>query len=209
MNKNICVCLMGVDGSGKTTIAKAYLKHLEKSAEPVIHVWSRYRNYFSKPFLALMRVTGHNRKEVVDGVKIGYHDFSNNKVIACVFLGLQWLDQYIDITLRFRFRSQAIVSDRCVIDTLVDLCIDTGMDDFILGRYGRSLLSLMPQEIKYFLVARDKQLVYKCRPDVKADANFDRRVSLYNRVASTFDLIPLNNNGTMDDSLNQLCKRAG
>ncbi len=201
--------MLGVDGSGKTTLAMSYLEQLKIIGVPTTHVWSRYRNYLSKPFLGLMRLTGHNRKEVVDGIDIGFHDFSENSFIAYTFLMLQWLDQFIDIAFRFKGKRAYIVSDRCVVDTLVDLCVDTGLDDFILGRYGRSLIALMPGGTEYFIVNRSKKLIYDCRPDVKADSNYDRRVQLYLRVADTFDLTLLNNNGTIDSSIKQIAKQVG
>ena len=208
MTDNKCVCLLGVDGSGKTTIAKAYIKYLEKEDIPVIHVWSRYRNYLSKPFLALMRFTGHNRKENINGISIGYHDFQNSRVIAFLFLALQWLDQIIDIFLRFRSTNNNIVSDRCVIDTLVDLCVDTNMDDFVLSGYGRSLIAMMPKRTTYFIVSRDKELVYDLRPDVKVDRYYDRRVGLYNRIANDFCLNMLCNNGTVGEAVNLMNAKA-
>jgi len=209
MRESYCVCLLGVDGSGKTTLASAYLELLEEQSVRAIHVWSRYRNYVSKPFLALMRLTGHNRKEIVSGVKIGYHDFRNNKIIAWIFLFLQWLDQFFDILWRFRSGNACIVSDRCVVDTLVDLCVDTGMDDFVLGWYGRSLLSLMPERSVYFIVSRDKVLVHECRPDVKADKDYDRRVELYKRVGAQYGLVLLCNDGTVEESLDIIRGQVG
>jgi len=207
MCENICICLLGVDGSGKTTIANAYLKYLDDKNILSIHVWSRYRNYLSKPFLALMRITGHNRKEVINEVKIGYHDFSNNPLIAYSFLALQWIDQCIDIFLRFNNKKIQIVSDRCIIDTLVDLCIDTGRDDFILGNYGHSLKSLMPENTAYFIINRSKELVYASRPDVKVDKDYERRVKLYKRVAKVFDLDLICNDGTVEESLSMIYKK--
>ncbi|PHS73124.1 MAG: hypothetical protein COB22_02325 [Cycloclasticus sp.] len=207
MNKPQNICLLGVDGSGKTALATAYLKRLNKTGEPAVHVWSRYRNYLSKPFLGVMRLTGHNRKEMIDGVKIGFHDFSENRFIAYSFLMFQWLDQVIDIVYRFRRRRGNIVCDRCVIDTLVDLCVDTGMDGYIFGRYGKSLITLMPKGTVYFIVNRNKSLVFNSRPDVRADKNYDRRIKLYSRAAKIFGLIFLDNDGSIEYSIEQIVKQ--
>ena len=199
-----CICLMGVDGSGKTTLANACLDYLKTKNIKTTHIWSRYRNYLSKPFLGLMRLTGHNRKEVINGVKIGYHDFAGSALISYCFLLLQWIDQVIDITLRFRTPKNVIVSDRCIVDTLVDLCIDTGRDDFILDKYGKSLMSLMPASTKYMIIFRDKEAVFTSRPDVMADQNYLRRIELYKMVASKFSLRIIDNNQSITESLNKI-----
>tara|TARA_R110000744_G_scaffold305580_2_gene413861 strand:- start:2870 stop:3499 length:630 start_codon:yes stop_codon:yes gene_type:complete len=192
-----CICLMGVDGSGKSTLATEYRKLLSTKGIASILVWSRYRNYLSKPFLAITRLTGHNKKEEINGTKIGYHDFSSSKLISYTFLFFQWLDQFIDIIIRFKFKKQVIVSDRCIIDTLIDLCVDTELDDFIFGRYGKSLIKLMPKNTVYFVVERNKDVVFDMRPDVQVDKNYDRRVELYKRAIINFKLTPVNNNHTI------------
>ena len=199
---------MGVDGSGKSTLATEYRKLLSSKGIASILVWSRYRNYLSKPFLAITRLTGHNKKEEVNGTKIGYHDFSSSKFISFTFLALQWLDQVIDIIFRFKFKKQIIVSDRCIIDTLIDLCIDTELDDFIFGCYGKSLIKLMPMNTVYFVVERNKEVVFDMRPDVQVDKNYDRRVELYNRAAREFSILIINNNSSIDSAVNTICEAA-
>ena len=84
-NKKIYICLSGIDGAGKTLITNQLIENLSKSTK-VKHVWSRYKNYFSKPFLLLMRITGHNYKVKIKEVKIGYHDFYKNNFISIIFL---------------------------------------------------------------------------------------------------------------------------
>ena len=204
IDKHIIILIVGVDGVGKTTIAKAVADQIASDGKDVEHVWSRYRNYISKPFLAIMRLTGHNRKEVIDGVKIGYHNFSNNHLISWIFLVLQWIDQFIDISLRYKIKSTNIVSDRCVIDTLIDLCVDTGMDDFILGAYGKSLIKMMPKNTIYCVIFREKSLVLETRSDVAIDRNYERRVKLYQRAAKDFEFNVIINDGGIEDAVRKI-----
>ena len=122
------VGLIGVDGSGKTFLLDRLSDGLRRAGVPYRRVWSRFRNYLSKPLLAAARLTGHNRKEQIDGVRIGYHEFAQARPLAFLFLGLQVLDQALDLLLRYRlpWRRELVVGDRCVLDTLVDLAVDTG-----------------------------------------------------------------------------------
>jgi hypothetical protein len=70
------VAFCGVDGTGKSFLLAHLREHYAKAGVPSRHVWSRFRNYLSKPFLALTRLTGHNYKVEEKGIRIGYHDFA-------------------------------------------------------------------------------------------------------------------------------------
>ena len=79
------VALAGVDGGGKTFLLGGLRARLDAAGVPHRHVWSRFRNYLSKPLLALARLTGHNRKEELGGVRTGYHDFVGQPWLAWPF----------------------------------------------------------------------------------------------------------------------------
>jgi thymidylate kinase len=83
------VGLIGVDGSGKTFLLNRLSAELIEAGVDHRHVWSRFRNYLSKPLLGLARLTGHNVKAEVDGVRIGYHEFARSRPLALLFLALQ------------------------------------------------------------------------------------------------------------------------
>ena len=140
------VALAGVDGGGKTFLLGALRDRLDAAGVPHRHVWTRFRNYLSKPLLALARLTGHNRKEELGGVRTGYHDFAGRPWLAWPFLCLQVIDNLLDIWWRYH-RSpdrRVVLADRCIYDTLVDLAVDTGLDDVVLGRLGHWLVRLLP-----------------------------------------------------------------
>ena len=95
------VALAGVDGGGKTYLLQALQRRLDEAGVPHRHVWSRFRNYLSKPLLALARLTGHNRKEEMAGVRTGYHDFVGRPWLAWPFLCLQVVDSVLDSWWRY------------------------------------------------------------------------------------------------------------
>lgn len=196
LSKLRLVALCGVDGSGKTLLADRLAERLRTRNIPHRRVWSRFRNYLSKPLLALARFTGHNRKEVVDGVRVGYHDFQDSRALALAFLALQWLDGALDILLRWRLgRRRLLVADRCALDTLVDLAVDTGRDELVFGAYGRSLVALLPRPRLAVVLSRNTKLIREQRPDALADRHFAKRRALYQRLAQSFGLPVVENDG--------------
>jgi glycosyltransferase involved in cell wall biosynthesis/thymidylate kinase len=200
------VALAGVDGSGKSFLLGELRDRLDAAGIPHRHVWSRFRNYLSKPLLALTRLTGLNRKEVTGGVRTGYHDFAGRAWVAWPFLGLQVIDNLIDIWWRYHRTAdrRLILADRCVHDTLVDLAVDTGLDDVVFGRLGRWLTSLLPAPRLVVVLARPVAEIQATRPDVLLDRNFARRRALYRRLARDFGLPILENQSAPEQVLDRL-----
>lgn len=201
------VCLIGIDGCGKSTLLTQLSEQLSLQQQMHGYVWSRFRNYLSKPLLALTRLTGHNRKVEINGVRIGLHEFASNRFLSRLFLLLQKCDMWLDIALRYRprLRHELILGDRCPLDTLVDLAIDTGMDNTIFGDYGSRVMRWLPQPALVVMVTRNTDNARSSRPDIVADPFYERRMQLYERLARTFNLPVLQNDGSITQSLLQLC----
>lgn len=199
------VALCGVDGTGKSFLIAHLRERYAKAGVPSRHVWSRFRNYLSKPLLALTRLSGHNYKVVTKGVRIGYHDFAGHPWICWPFLALQTIDQMLDIVCRYRLplllprwlggSDAPVLGDRCVFDTLVDLAVDTGLDDVVIDGIGPWLVRLLPRPNLVLVVDRHPLRIQEQRDDALLDRHFHRRRQLYRRLAERFDLPVVDNNG--------------
>ncbi len=201
----IAVC--GADGTGKTTLADALARELRADGLEPLRVWSRFRNYLSLPFLAVMHLTGHCRRIRRDGVTVGIRDFRRNPLLAHTFLLLQTIDQVLDILLRFRLRRGLLLADRCLYDTLVDLAHDSGRPDFVFRRIAPLLLPLLPEPRRVVLLTRRPALVARDRPDALADGREAVRRRLYERLARELDLPVVASEGAVDETLRELSRR--
>ena len=205
------VAFCGVDGTGKSFLLAHLRERCAKAGIPSRHVWSRFRNYLSKPLLALTRLTGHNYKVEEKGVRIGYHDFAGHPWISWPFLVLQTIDQLLDITCRYhlprflpRFLGGSgapVLGDRCVYDTLVDLAVDTGLDDLVIDGIGPWLVGLLPRPHLVILVDRHPLRIQEQRADALLDRHFHHRRQLYRRLARRFGLPIVDNNGPVARTL--------
>jgi glycosyltransferase involved in cell wall biosynthesis/thymidylate kinase len=199
------VALCGVDGTGKSFLLAHLRERYAKAGIPSRHVWSRFRNYLSKPLLALTRLTGHNYKVEEKGIRIGYHEFAGHPWIYWPFLVLQTIDQVLDITCRYHLpgllprclggSGEPVLGDRCVYDTLVDLAVDSGLDDVVIDGIGPWLVRLLPRPNLVVLVDRHPLRIQEQRADALLDRHFHRRRHLYRRIARRFALPVVDNNG--------------
>lgn len=196
------IAICGVDGAGKTTVLRALQARLESEGILTRHVWSRFRNYASKPLLALARLTGHNRKEQHPGFRIGYHRFQAT-AYARPFLALQAFDAALDAGLRYRGPG-LILADRCLLDTLVDLAVDTGLDELIMDRLAPRLKCFLPRPALAIVMTRSPGRIATARPDAIADRHFARRRALYGRLARQLGLPVIANDGSVDDAVDAI-----
>jgi thymidylate kinase len=203
------IALIGIDGAGKTTLAERLRTRLRAAGMPSTHVWSRFRNYTSKPLLALARLTGHNRKLQFGAVKVGVHHFENG--FRRPFLWLQRIDLQLDAWFRIQPAAKRglIVMDRCALDQLVDIAADTGLDDELIDRLAPRFLDLLPQPARVVLVDREPLLIGVTRADALMDPKLLRRRAIYKRLATRLGLPTIQNDGTFEAADKLLDERLG
>ena len=86
------IIITGADGVGKSSISRWLVERLLTRGVKAGLVWSRFGNFFSKPFLALARLSGHNFYKTFDGVLFGFHNFENLKGFRYLFALMQAID---------------------------------------------------------------------------------------------------------------------
>lgn len=195
--------ICGVDGAGKTSIAEALAVRLEAEGRLTQRFWSRFRNYLSRPLLGLTRLTGHNRKERGGATVVGYHDFAGNAWLAWTFLILHGADLALDALLRYRIgrRGATLIADRCLLDGIVDLAVDTGRDALVIDTLAPWLVRLLPRPWRAVVVERDAILIGRDRPDALADRHHARRRTLYRRLAVRLGLPVVVNEGPLNGTI--------
>lgn len=201
------ICITGVDGSGKSSITEWLVDDLASEDVNVRSVWSRFNNYLSKPLLALTRITGHNHRSEINEIKYGFHDFENLVVYREVFALLQGIDTNIAAFFKITRQSKQVdclVCERSPWDTLVDVITDTGLNDFIY-RYLSWLFLLQVREKSLVLfIDRDCEKIISSRPELEHDYKMEKKITNYREIAKKEKWEVINNNGTIEDTRNQI-----
>ncbi len=198
------IYIMGIDGSGKTTVSEHLAKQLRARGYTVHVLWLRFNHVITKPLLGLCRILGFTRYEIHDGIKVGYHDFYRSKTISWLFIMFQYLDavriKYLKVLPKIRSGKNVLILDRYVYDILIDVMVDTRMDQLGKGKVGRAFKALIPEGTLSVLIDRDLGKVLEVRPEGQVDDNFEHRYRFYKELA--FD--PSVNTVTNDASLETL-----
>jgi len=171
------------------------------------YVWLRYNHYLTKIVLAYARVAGYTRYEMVNGVRVGCHDFRRSAALSWLFVAVTFVDAVVTSLLLVYipciFRNQVTICDRWILDILVDLEVDTGirLDNTVVGRW---FLGLLPVDAKCFLIERAREEVSQARAENRADKNFSLRLSIYERYSSQLWVTVIDNNRTVSDAVSRI-----
>lgn len=194
--------VMGIDGSGKTTVTEYLARAYEKEGYDVDVIWLRFNHVLTKPLLGLCRLLGLTRYEMIDGIRVGYHEFYRSKLVSWAFVYLQYLDAlrvtWSVLRPRQKNNNKAVILDRFVYDILIDLMIDTRIEQLDTKWIGRKLIALLPEHSITIPVFRDRNHLLEARPESRVDRNFEERLKLYEELVERQRLTPLVNDSTLE-----------
>ncbi len=207
------IYIMGIDGSGKSTVSEHLAEQLRQQGYDVDVLWLRFNHVFSKPLLGLCRVLGYTKYETCNGIKVGYHNFYSSSVISYLFIIFQYLDalrvKYTKILPRCRQKNKILILDRYVYDILIDVAVDTRKKDLLSSKFGKKFKKLLPDESINILVRRDYGEVLNIRPEGIVDRNFEERFKIFEKIKDDENIKTINNSGTLEDLLSSAEKIVG
>ncbi|EKF86358.1 hypothetical protein [Methanobacterium formicicum] len=191
MEKSL-ICVIGPDGTGKTTQIELLINYFEKNGFHYKYQWLRFYHFFSLPLLLLARFYGLSEVKILDdGEKIGYHYFHRSKLISHIYPILLFADTFLLIFFKIYLPllfGKKIICDRFIYDTIVDLMVSTSNYELYKSRVGKLFLMLIPRNKKIFLLISNETTLKTRREDIKKDRNIGLKIELYEKLANEFNL---------------------
>lgn len=204
------ICLLGVDGVGKTLHARELKESLSQSGLRTKYVWLRFVHITTLFLLGYCRVAGLTIYQDINGISVGKHCFYKSKLVTYIYPRLLYIDllpAYLSKIIIPRLMGWTIICDRFVFDTIIDLMIDLNDDHFYETSIGKKYLHLVPRDAKLILLDLDLELIYKRRPELAVDTLLARRQELYRELAQKYG-IPIINNAQSVSSVQKDILRA-
>ncbi len=194
--------IVGLDGAGKTAVARAAAARLSREGHRTVVVWLRNPRLFSLAVQALFRLSGLSRAVRLEGDE---DIITNLRKHSWLFHLLAWsmtFDYIFGYLQKAAFRRVAlgrtVICDRFVWDLIVDLSIASGSgEEFLRTPEGRILLKLGLRHRTVLVTASPRTLTER-KPILTLDPNLEERIRLYDVFSERFqwgtvtsDMVPL------------------
>ena len=180
------ICISGPDGVGKTTQIKMIIQDFNKRGFSTKYVWLRFNNLLALPVLMIIKISGRNReKELEDGKRIGFYDLKDTKLLKIGYEFSLLLDLWLAAIFKIsipRILGKTVVCDRFALDTMIDISISIGNQEFYATSIGKMFLRLIPSDCTMIVMIADDESLRARRSEIAHDDFLEDRVRLYKTI---------------------------
>lgn len=204
MTFNSCrfICFIGIDGSGKTTLARSVVSALRRREMDFHYVHGLIYPKLLKPFMAIGRflfARGKSResnyREFVIAKRSGFY---KHPMLFFPYRALLFLDYFPQVAVKVAIPllfGRRIVSDRYVFDTIVNMSLNLGYDLNRMIQAVKAYFRVLPKPNVVFLVDLPEEVSFCRKDDVPSIEYLRERRGIYRNFAQAFGMVVLD--GTM------------
>ncbi len=192
------ICLTGIDGSGKTTLARDLARALNDRHVPASSIYGRTYPVVSRLLIFLGRLTAlHGADPWGDyGAYTGRKKrIMRSRVLASIYTAAVLLDYYIQIwakLLPYLFTSRIVVADRYVYDTVIsDLSVHLDYSASKMQATVERVLKLLPTPDLAVLLDVPVEIAFGRKDDVPDLEYLRERQVFYHMLADRPEVVLL------------------
>lgn len=204
--KGVLICFTGIDGSGKTTLAKALVAGLGAEGLGSRYVYGRLRPIILRPVFLLGKALFLRKKDMhKDYVEYSHakKGLLENRVLSALYESLVLFDYFFQMTIKIRLPltiGRDIVCDRYVYDTVVtDLAVDLKYPQSRISKTLRRYLWLFPRPNLVFLIDVPEEIANRRKDDVPSVKYLEERRKLYLEVGREQGMVILDGSKSRDE----------
>ena len=208
MKRNgIFICFTGIDGAGKTTLAKFLINYLRKEGIQATYVYSRYVPILLRPIMFIGKLLFFRDKDFYRD----YSEYSNTKkttskqhpLLSRLYQHLLLFDYSFQILFKIKLPllfGKNIVCDRYIHDTIVtDLSVDFNYSKKDVKNSLNKILYLFPMPDILFLIDLPEEIAHKRKDDVPSVDYLRDRRKMYLYIGNEYKMTILDGSMPLDE----------
>jgi thymidylate kinase len=211
------ICFTGIDGAGKTTLAKHLVNTLRLPNGRFKYVYGRFLPKLVKPFWSIGRYLFLNSRNTTTTGYIEYSDTKKRVLGANKILGKfheyilmfdYWTQMLIKVELPLLF-GKSIICDRYLYDTVItDLAPDLGYTDDLVIKKIEHFLHFIPRPDFVFILDVPENISMKRKDDVPHIKYLNDRRILYKELRSRFGFFFIDGSSPLEENMALVSKVA-
>jgi thymidylate kinase len=180
------ICFIGMDGSGKTTLAQKTTERLLQQGKNFQYRYGQMKPFLTRPVLNLGRwwlgtkkITEKNYSEFTKTKQTGFTKLPLAYSLYSVLVLIDAIPQlFFRISLP-RLMGQGVVSDRYIYDTLINLSLNNGdsIDEICLQL--KRYFNFLPVPDRLFIIDVPEDVAYARKNDISDIAYLTFRRNIY------------------------------
>lgn len=224
------ICIIGTDGSGKTTLSDSVVAALKARGTKAERVWLGAESYLMAPARRLLKLLwkrneqgeGSGLQQPVKRTTTSTHNYraeiARKNALAkryrwavSAYLALVWLDYRLQVTIkRWRQRDQeVIVADRYLFDVCVNLGLTLGWSPDKVVAFARSRLAKMQlPQFRVFLRV-EPEISFSRKDDIPDIEYLRLRFSYYAAIARAFGFVERDGTLSIEENRDWLLEMSG
>lgn len=204
--KGIFICFTGMDGVGKTTLAKALLALMREEGFEGRYVHSRLNPFISKPVmlagLALF-LRGKEKHQSYDEYASRKKRLFENRFLSTIYLYFISFDYLLQILFKIKIplmRGINIICDRYIYDTVIlDLTMDLNYSINKTNRVIANWLIFLPKPDLVFLADAPEEIVFTRKNDIPSLDYLKEIRSIFLKVGKNSNMIVLDSSKPIEE----------
>ncbi len=199
MNKGALICLTGIDGSGKTTLAKGLAQSLQEEGIEARYVYARYAPLLLRPLMRLgecIFLRGHDPETDYAGYSRTKREVTGQRrFLSLVYQTILMADYFLQILIKVwwpMLQGQSVVCDRYVYDTMVnDLALDFNHSQRSIDAILDGWMRFVPRPGLVVLVDVPEEVAFRRKHDIPSIEYVRERRPLYQYMARKLRMLTL------------------
>lgn len=204
--KNIFISFSGIDGSGKTTVAKKLSETLTTQGIDSRYVYGRIKPFFSKPLLVLGSKLFLRNTNMFDDYlsysKVKARVTKRHNVLFRIYRSALLLDYSLQVLIKIKpylILRKSVVCDRYIYDTLIaDLSLNTTQTLPQAKHIINCLLCILPKPNLTFLIDLPEEVAYHRKTDTPSIEYLRQQRKMYIELANEYGMVVIDGLQTCD-----------